>query len=155
MAEKLTTKQELFISAYLGPANGNATEAARRAGYRNPRQMGYENLTKHDIASKIAEKVDEAGATAADVLRELTSVAMADWKDFVRVTGRAKDGEATGVQSDIGSKVKALELLGKYHQLFVEKAQLDVNVRQHRVIGVPEDELARMFQPAESIGMDA
>jgi len=32
MAE-LTYKQKLFVEHYLGEANGNATDAARRAGY--------------------------------------------------------------------------------------------------------------------------
>lgn len=57
MATKLTTKQTKFIAAYLGPANGNATEAARQAGYAGTddtlRSVGAENLTKPVIAEAI------------------------------------------------------------------------------------------------------
>jgi phage terminase small subunit len=31
---ELTTKQRLFVEAFIGAANGNATEAARLAGYQ-------------------------------------------------------------------------------------------------------------------------
>jgi phage terminase small subunit len=55
MTNKLTNKQFEFVAAYLGKANRNATEAARIAGYKNPRQMGSENLSKPDIESAIQD----------------------------------------------------------------------------------------------------
>lgn len=55
----LTPKQAKFIAEYLGGANGNGAEAARRAGYKgNPHtlsQVAAENLTKPAIASVIRE----------------------------------------------------------------------------------------------------
>lgn len=121
---QLTLKQEAFIAAYLGAAHGNATEAARMAGYSKPRQSGSENLSNPVISARVAAKVESLGFSADAVLQELASVAFAPWIDFVEVVGRAKDGEVTKVRSDIGSKVKALELLGKYHQLFVERVDI-------------------------------
>ena len=50
----LTTKQELFVSAYC--SNGfNATQAAIEAGYSvdSAREIGSENLTKPDIAEAV------------------------------------------------------------------------------------------------------
>ncbi len=43
--EDLTVKQQRFVDFY----DGNATQAAEKAGYKNPRQMGSENLSKPDI----------------------------------------------------------------------------------------------------------
>lgn len=50
----LSLKQQKFIDAYLGAANGNGTKAAQLAGYRGSPQtlkaVASENLTKPDIA---------------------------------------------------------------------------------------------------------
>ncbi len=55
----LSLKQARFVAVYIGPANGNATEAARLAGYRGNRTtlevVGRENLGKPRIAAAIAE----------------------------------------------------------------------------------------------------
>lgn len=68
---KLTHKQSLFVSAYIGVANGNATEAARIAGYAGNvdtlKSVGCENLTKHYIADAIAAARDEARSTGISV----------------------------------------------------------------------------------------
>lgn len=55
MATGLTLKQEAFVAAYIGEANGNATEAARIAGYKLPHPQGAENLQKPTIAARIEE----------------------------------------------------------------------------------------------------
>lgn len=61
---KLTHKQSLFVSAYIGVANGNATEAARIAGYAGNDKtlsvVGSENLDKPNIAAAIAAARNEA-----------------------------------------------------------------------------------------------
>lgn len=147
---KLTLKQEAFIAAYLGAAQGNATEAARMAGYAKPGQEGHRLLKNAEISARVTDKLDSLNITADAVLQELASVAFAPWIDFVEVVGRNKDGEVTKARSDIGSKVKALELLGKHHQLFVDKQQIDINVREH-FRGVPQSTLDAMFQPAERL----
>lgn len=55
----LTAKQQKFISAYLGEAEGNATEACRRAGYRGTARdlavIGFDNLRKPNIAQAIQQ----------------------------------------------------------------------------------------------------
>lgn len=152
---KLTLKQEKFVAAYLGAANGNATEAARMAGYKQPAVYGQQLLRKTYISARIKAQVAEYAGTSKEVLDELASVAFAPWIDFVEVVGRTKDGEVTKVRSDIGSKVKALELLGKYHQLFIEKQQIDVNIREHRVLGVAQEDLDAMFAPAKRAELHA
>ena len=58
MEKKLTPKQQLFVSEFL--KTGNATEAARKAGYKGNeetlRSIGKENLTKPPIKRAIDEK---------------------------------------------------------------------------------------------------
>ena len=149
MAERqLTFKQEKFVAAYLGEAAGNATEAARIAGYKSPGQEGHRLLKNAEITARVAETTREYTGTAQEVLDELRDVAMADWREFVEIVKWDKNGEPLQVRMDMSSKIKSLELLGKYHQLFVDRQQLDVNVRDHRV-GLPQSTIIEVFQPAE------
>jgi len=112
---KLTTKQQLFVEAYIGKANGNATEAARLAGYKGNdvtlAAVGAENLKKPHIAEFCHKRVETAGMTANEVVSELTKLA--------RSEGR--------------HQIKALELLGKYHALFTDRKEHTGNL-EHRVI---------------------
>jgi phage terminase small subunit len=109
MAE-LNHKQQLFVEAYLGVANGNATEAARIAGYKQPHSQGPRLLENVEIASRVAARVDDAAMTADAVLSELAAVARIKW-----------DADPKAVQN----KVRALELLGKHHKLFTEKQEVE------------------------------
>jgi phage terminase small subunit len=59
---KLSAKQQVFIAAYIGEAKGNATAAARIAGYKQPRVQGSENLTKPAIREAIDEHLAEIKA---------------------------------------------------------------------------------------------
>lgn len=78
----LTTKQELFVSAYC--SNGfNATQAAIEAGYSvdSAREIGSENLTKPDIAEavdryKLSIK-KRHGITIESLLKELEDARVA------------------------------------------------------------------------------
>lgn len=59
--KKLTPKQQRFVSEYL--KTGNATEAARRAGYKGNdntlAQVGNENLRKPNVVELIKSKEAE------------------------------------------------------------------------------------------------
>lgn len=147
-SKKFTTKQEEFIAAYLGEARGNATQAARIAGYANPAEQGYQNLQKPHIAARVKQHVAEKFASADAVLAELTDVALADWRDFIEVIARDKTGKPVKVRMDLSNKVKALELLGKHHQLFTEKQEIDINVREH-YRAVPQSTINNILQPAK------
>lgn len=149
-AGQLTLKQEAFIAAYLGAAHGNATEAARMAGYRQPQSQGSRLLKNVEIAARVSQHVAERFATADQVLEKLTEIAMAPSFEFIEVLARDKSGRPVKVRMDLGNQVKALELLGKHHQLFIDKQQIDVNVREH-FRAVPQSSLDAMFQPAERL----
>lgn len=51
---KLTPKQKAFADEYL--ICGNATEAARKAGYKQPHVQGSQTLEKLSVSSYIAER---------------------------------------------------------------------------------------------------
>ena len=81
----LTPKQKAFADYYL--ETGNATEAARRAGYSEDtaRQIGAENLTKPAIVAYIEERTDKIKsdriATIDEVLSFYTKVMRGEEKD--------------------------------------------------------------------------
>lgn len=81
----LTIKQKAFADYYI--ETGNATEAARRAGY-SPKNIGEnaaQTLKKPNVAAYIKERLDkiEAGriATADEVMKFFSSVMRGEVKD--------------------------------------------------------------------------
>lgn len=96
----LTTKQRRFVEEYIGPANFNAAEAARRAGYseKTARAIGSENLSKPDIAKAIEDRLNELSMSAAEVTKRLTDWGRGSIGHFQRIT-------ATGeVVTDLSTK---------------------------------------------------
>jgi phage terminase small subunit len=149
----LSKKAQAFVREYL--IDENAAGAARRAGYskHSNRNIGWENLTKPDIAAAVSAGLDMLAAraeiTAEKVLREIAAVAFASASHFVE----AKDGtlvveegaEAYGaalqvrhrcMKKDDGTfetetvyqqqnKLKALQMLAKKLKLFVERVEVE------------------------------
>lgn len=82
---ELTPKQKAFADYYL--EKGNATEAAKLAGYseKTARQIGTENLAKPYISEYIAERQkkleDKRIADISEVLQFFTSVMRGEIKD--------------------------------------------------------------------------
>ena len=81
----LTLKQKAFADYYI--ETGNASEAARRAGYskNSAYSIGDENLKKPEISAYIKSRLSEidAGriATADEVMKFYTSVMRGEIKD--------------------------------------------------------------------------
>lgn len=120
---KLTPKQKAFADFYI--ETGNATEAAKKAGYResSARQIGTENLSKLSISAYIAERM-------ADL--EKKRVASADevvifYSDVMR--GNVKD--QFGLDASLADRLKAGDSLMKRHSV-IEKAK--ENFEQEGVI---------------------
>ena len=117
----LTEREKRFVAEYV--ASGNATGAARAAGYAESCAMQYgARLTKKpDVAAAIeaarSRTLQRLQVKADDVLAELAKVAF--------------DAELSAF------KVRALELLGKHHQLFVERVEMRVDAMR------PEERAAR------------
>ena len=80
---KLTPKQKAFADEYL--ICGNATEAARKAGYKQPHVQGSQNLGKLSVSEYIEERQkqieDSRIATIDEVMQYLTSVMRGEIKD--------------------------------------------------------------------------
>lgn len=134
----LTFKQRLFVEAYLGKANGNATEAARIAGYASPNVEGTRTLAKASIRVAIDARVSVVALTASEVLARIADIATADMTDFITVDAkgypwldlrRAKKAKKLnlirkltptkfGMSVELHDPVTALIQLGKYHGLW-------------------------------------
>jgi phage terminase small subunit len=128
--DKLTEKQQRFIDYYV--ETGNATEAARRAGYeakseKAMQNIGSENLGKlgEYIKERMKPAQDKRIADADEVLQYLTAVMRGEVKDTFDFDTSVRD------------RNKAAELLGKRHRLFVDKVEQestgDVNIH----FGIP------------------
>lgn len=149
---KLTDKQELFAREYLKDLN--ATQAAIRAGYseKTAAVQGCENLTKPNIAKRIAElkeeRNEEIGINAAYVLKRLVEIDQMDVLDILSDSGDLKpirdwplcwrttlsglDIQAISAEEGNAAlmkkikwpdKVKNLELLGKHVSVMAFKEQ--------------------------------
>ena len=83
MRDELTPKQKAFADYYI--ETGNASESARRAGYKCAEQQGKENLQKPTIIAYIAErtkpKEDNRIASGDEVMEFLTAVMRGEVKD--------------------------------------------------------------------------
>jgi hypothetical protein len=80
-------------------------------------------LRTAEVRARIDERLLVASLSSAEVLAELTDVARADWRDFLQIRTNPVTGEVVDAKIMLGDKVKALELLGKYHKLFTEKVE--------------------------------
>src|SRR4026209_1969462 len=87
----LTLKQQLWLEAYLGEAAGNATEAARIAGYAGNDNtlhvVGQQNLRNYTIRERVKMRLSEAKVTADEVVATLTAHMRADIADIVDEKG--------------------------------------------------------------------
>lgn len=128
MDKKLSPKQKAFADYYI--ETGNATEAARRAGYKKPNVQGSQNLEKLSIKSYIEERIkatDEARIAKGDeVLEYLTKVMRGEEKDQF------------GLDATISDRTKAAELLGKRYRLFTDKVELE-GVQQVQIVDDIDD----------------
>ena len=115
---KLTEKQQRFADEYI--RLGNATEAARLAGYspRTARSIGEENLTKPDIKSYIdgvlASMASKRVMDATEAMELLTSIARGEMEETVYIS--SGDGVVRIEKPpDINQKTNALkEILKRY-----------------------------------------
>lgn len=125
MARKLTDKQKAFIDAYCSVSKFNATDAARRAGYKHPHQQGSETLAKlgDAISQRMQELKEKSGASI------MSQQELAEF--FSRVTkGRetekvvANTGKVVEVPVSMKDRIKTAELLGKSYGMFVDKKEV-------------------------------
>lgn len=103
----MTPKQKAFADYYL--ASGNASDAARKAGYskKTAGSIGEENLKKPAISAYIRERMAqqdaERVASADEVLRFYTSVM------------RGEVSDQFGLEAALAERLKAADALMKRH----------------------------------------
>ncbi len=140
---RLTLKQSLFSEYYIGESNGNATDAARRAGYHGSdatlAQIGYENLQRPEIAAHVAERVAAVAMSTDEILLELSDIGRAPWGDFIQVVTNPKTGETIDVRMPLEAKLRALELLGKHRKLWVDRSEVAIVAKA--LIGIDLDKM--------------
>lgn len=123
--DKLTNKQKAFIDAYCSVSKFNATDAARRAGYKHPHVQGAQNLSKlsTQITQRMQELKEKSGASI------MSQQELAEF--FTRVTqGKetekvvANTGKVVEVPVSMKDRIKTAELLGKSYGMFVDKKEV-------------------------------
>lgn len=138
----LNWRQRQFVCFYLGAANGNATQAARLAGYANPESNAYRLLLSDGVQAAILARLDEAALRTDEILARLSDIATADLSDFVKCTasGFSLDLEHArqcgkthlikklsntkhGVAIELHDAQAALVHLGRYRKLFVDRVE--------------------------------
>lgn len=132
---KLTPKQKAFADEYI--ICGNATKAAKKAGYskKTAHVIGGENLKKPAIAAYIAERMkpieEKRIATADDVLMFFTRV----------INGEERD--AFGLDVSVQDKISAGKEILKRHvderKIEIELMKLESQLKDNTTDEEPED----------------
>ena len=123
----MNERQKRFVDFYI--QTGNASEAARRAGYseRIANRIGAENLSKPVIRTAIDERLKELEnhrvADTQENLERLTAIARGEVTEEV-VTNT---GKKVTVQPKVNDRIKATELLLKVQGAFREKVDVEVS----------------------------
>lgn len=130
---KLTLKQKRFADEYI--ISGNATDAAKKAGYseKTAFTIATENLKKPYIKQYIDQRIKELDdkkiAKQEEVLQYLTSVLRGESESAIVVVEGCGDGysEARTVKKtpDEKERLKAAELLGKRYRIFSERSEVE------------------------------
>ena len=150
---KLTEKQKRFIDYYI--ETGNASEAARRAGYseKTAGWIGQENLQKPTIKAAIDARLkdleDKRIAKADEVLQFLTSTLRGEVKEervVVEGTGEGRsDARIIKVQVSARDRLDAAKSLLKRYPM-----QLDAKEQKLRL-----QKLEAEIRAAEQVDDDA
>jgi len=149
MNSELTIKQQLFVHAYCVHRDG--TRAALESGYssNSAQAIGSENLTKPLISraidrqlNKVMKKIDVSAERIAEEIAKLGFSNIGDCYDMngnmipihklprdvsAAITEVTETIDASGKRSikyKMDGKTKNLELLGRYHQMFVDKVEI-------------------------------
>lgn len=129
---KLTPKQQAFADYYI--ETGNATEAARKAGYKgnNLNRVASENLTKlvikNYIEERMAQKDNERVASQDEILEFLTKVMRGELTEQIPVGKGEGYFELDDKDTYVKDRVKAAELLGKRYVMWTDRQQVEGNV---------------------------
>lgn len=117
MARELTRKQQMFVDVF----DGNATHAAKSAGYASPKSAGSRLLTNDSVKSAIVAKEKPA--------RKRRIANKDERMEFLTDSMRgnvALDGEPIPASLKMRDRLKANELLGRAHGDFVDRKEIAI-----------------------------
>jgi hypothetical protein len=160
-----TRKEQVWLEEYL--QCWNATEAARRAGYKWPNKYGPTKLAK--FADEIAQRLRDKTMDADEVLARLADQARGNLADFIdtSVRGGMPDFESAekrglmhllksvtwtkdGVRIELYNAQAALVHIGKHLGLFSERHEITGLIETKDVSDIPDVErlaaLAAVFE---------
>lgn len=160
----LTLKQQKFIDNYLGVSNGNATDAARRAGFAEPKVQGSRLLTFVNVREEVDRRYREECMGADEVLKRLADQAKGPGEYFGTLdSGRAyvdvekliADGKGHLIKSvkytnkgacivEFHDAQTALSQIGRHHELFTDRSKTDVNVNLDNARETLDGKLAQL-----------
>jgi phage terminase small subunit len=128
----LTNKQANFIESFLSNG-GNATQAARDAGYSGTpdtlKQVASENLAKPYIRRRIAERMQEAKIHTDEVIGTLASHMRADIGEIMPDNPVVRQAKAVGL-SHLIRKVVVKEYFDKSKQAVVTETSVELHNAQ-------------------------
>lgn len=130
----LSAKRKQFINEYF-ECGFNATEAARRVGYKHPNKYGPILTSEPEIKEEIKARLEEFTLSANEVLYLLTKQAKTNAADYVDRFGiidwekLKRDGiQVKGIKHqrgqssfDLYDAQSALTLIGKHLGIFTER----------------------------------
>ena len=123
----MNQRKRAFCEAYL--ISGNATDAAREAGYspRSARSIGQRLLTFDDVREYLEQRNQE--------ISEANTAKMEEVRQFWTATMRDENMKPA-------DRLKASELLAKTYGAFLERVEVDADVKtQEAMASLTEEEL--------------
>lgn len=141
---RLTPKREAFAKNFI-ENGGNATDAARKAGYRKPEAEGYRLLKNADVSAYIAEKQDQL-----DKLNGTDTMSLADIQKRRAMIARGEVKDSFGFAPAFSEQLKAMSDLEKAIAVKEEKEAQQKAAESARAAGeyhLDLDIIADVFHP--------
>lgn len=160
---KLTERQRRFVLAFI--ETGNASEAARRAGYssKTAERMGQENMQKPVIIKAIRAKMQELEtkkiANVQEILQFLTATLRGEVKEQQVVIEAQQNGTSQArmidVEISMRERLKAADMLLKRfpRKLDEQEQQIRIKKLENEVKRISnEDQQSDSVQIIDDIG---
>lgn len=126
----MNERQKRFCDEYLVCLN--ATQAAIKAGYsekyagQNADKLLKNTKIKNYLDDRLNEKERSLIASQDDILQALTRILNGDEKGTALVGVGMGAQEVSQVPPTNSEKIRAAEILGKYHKLFTDRQEIEM-----------------------------
>lgn len=126
----MNERQKRFCDEYL--VDLNATQAAIRAGYsekyagQNADKLLKNTKIKDYIDARLKSKERSLIASQDEVLQALTRILAGDERGTALVGVGMGAQEVSQVPPTNAEKIRAAEILGKYHKLFTDRQEIEM-----------------------------